>query len=326
MRRYVLSLLVLAYIAVIIYAVLRFADSDAVLSIGWKDVIWLSLLSLTNIVLNGIFLREACRALGCFLTGVEAVGLASANALLNYLPLRPGMGFKAVYLASVHRLPVAAFASIAGISVAVALICAGLLGATASLWLLRAPDSSNTSLIVIAVAYAAMASGGLALIVAGGYILRIPLPSSVRRYTDTLTRSIAALSRQRAFQARAYPLTTTVIIIVSVRLYLVAGLLDSPVSAGEAVLLGTAAAISTFVNILPAGLGVREAALSATFVALGSSAETGLLVGAVDRLVALVWAALVGTLWLVAARRQRRRVDKKDETDELTQGRVLFRS
>jgi uncharacterized protein (TIRG00374 family) len=178
----------------------------------------------------------------------------------------------------------------------------------------------------MAYAYGAMAACGLSMVVAGGYLDRVPLPSLVSRYAETLIRSIAALSRRRSFQVRAYPITLTILIVLAVRLYLVAGVLDSPVSAGEAILLGTAMAVSTLVNIMPAGLGVREVALSATFVALGGSVETGLMVAAADRLISLVLTALVGILWMVSARRQNRLSTSGEERERLTQEEALLQS
>ena len=305
MRRYVLSALAVVYLAALVYVVAGFEHSRLLLTLSWTDFAVLSILSLATTILNGLFLKVACHALGCQIAKIEAVGLASANSLLNYLPLRVGLGFKAAYLASVRGLSVSGFASITGVSAAMTFVCAGVLGAGTSLWQWQFSVPRQTSLGVLGALYVATAVLGVTLIMGGDAILnRLRLPWGLSRFSAPLSGALSTLTRDMAFQFQTYGLNLAILMVVAARLYFVSLLVDAPVTLSEAILLSTAAAVAVFVSILPAGLGVREAALSATYVVLGGSLETGLLLSTIDRIVSLFWAIIVGSVWLWASRHQ----------------------
>ena len=304
MRRYVLSALAVVYLAALVYVVAGFEHSRLLLTLSWTDFAVLSILSLATTILNGLFLKVACHALGCQIAKIEAVGLASANSLLNYLPLRVGLGFKAAYLASVRGLSVSGFASITGVSAAMTFVCAGVLGASISLWQWQFSEPRQITLGVLGALYGATAVLGATLILGGAGLKRLRLPWGLSRFSAPLSGALSTLTRDMAFQFQTYGLNLAILMVVAARLYFVSLLVDAPVTLSEAILLSTAAAVAVFVSILPAGLGVREAALSATYVVLGGSLETGLLLSTIDRIVSLFWAIIVGSVWLWASRHQ----------------------
>ena len=304
LRPYLIVLLGAAYVGAMVFAAFTFEHTDALLAIEWADVGLLSLLGLAGLLHSGLLLRIAVRVAGAQIGNIESVGLACANALLDYLPLRAGLGFKAAYLASVHRLPISSFASLTLVTFAIAALCAGVLGVAASLWLLGYSDTGRLSLILMTAAYAAVTAGGVFMILGSGKLHLLPLPIWAKRHVDALSAAILTLSRQRTFQVQALAITLSMLLVIALRLYFVTGLLEVPVSFAEAVLLSTSTSIARLVSFLPAGLGVREAALSATLVAVGGEAEAGIMVAAIDRVVVLVWAAIVGGIWIVSSRRR----------------------
>jgi len=71
----------------------------------------------------------------------------------------------------------------------------------------------------------------------------------------------------------------------------------------QALALSIAGAITVAIGFLPGGLGIREALIAALSPLIGLDLETGVLLGAVDRLVWLSALALAGVGLAVSRRR-----------------------
>jgi hypothetical protein len=216
-----------------------------------------------NIVLSGLFMSVLMARYGRVGLG-EMQGLIAGAALLNYLPLRPGLISRIAYHRTVNRIPVSAstrvviegvvISGIVSVAVAAAALGAHWTGAT---WILLAP----TALLV----------GGLAA------------PAVRRRCLAALVRNVElmvwAVRYQAAFAA-----------------------LGLDVDVAAAVGFACAGSFANLVPFVSNGLGLREWAIgllapvmTAHALPMGTTAE---LVNRAGELLVVVPVGIVALVWL----------------------------
>lgn len=91
--------------------------------------------------------------------------------------------------------------------------------------------------------------------------------------------------------------------VSGLRFTLAAATIGVDLTLTQALALSVAGAITVAIGFFPGGLGVREALIAGLSPLIGLDLETGVLLGAVDRVVWLGFLALAG-LWLAASRRR----------------------
>ncbi|MCJ7792316.1 MAG: flippase-like domain-containing protein, partial [Dehalococcoidia bacterium] len=101
-----------------------------------------------------------------------------------------------------------------------------------------------------------------------------------------------------------YGIRMGILVVLTLKTYLVAQLLEIPVTISGAFLLCTASTVARVVSIFPGGLGIVEAAMSATYVILGGNLESGILLSVVDRIINLIATVIMGGSWLLFSRKQ----------------------
>jgi len=106
---------------------------------------------------------------------------------------------------------------------------------------------------------------------------------------DTLRRSARLL-------ARVTGLCATITVLYGGRMHIAFAALGHDVPLAGCVLIGTLVSLSMFISITPAGLGIREAAIVFSSMALGVAPEISLLAGALDRAATMLFLLAVGPL------------------------------
>ena len=302
-RKYAAYTILVGYLAAVVWVLTSLDTSSGVSSIKWHEFALLFLLAAAVSGSNAVILRLSCSVFRCSVSWIEALGLTSASGLLNTLPVRVGTGFKGLYLVYLRGLPVSAFASIAGVTAAVALVTIGFMGETGVILNWLSEGAFGGGLGVLAVAYAAMLVSGVAILILGPAILRLKFPRAFHRFISSLSNATTSLVANPGFVAKVALMSVLGVALIALRLHLISDLLDEPVNLSAALLLATAGAVTTWVSIVPGGLGLREGAISGTFVAVGGGLEAGVVIATVDRVVGLIRDLVVGAPWIFVARR-----------------------
>jgi glycosyltransferase 2 family protein len=172
-----------------------------------------------------------------------------------------------------------------------ALLFLGLIGATAL-------QSTNT----LAHAYVLLAAGGMVVAVAllgliGPRLLRSPKLAPI---TDNLRSICAARGEWVPLVALSLLFQAQAVLV----LYVLFHQLGAPVSLEQAALIAAAAGIVTIVPLSINGLGIVEATITGTAVAVGVSYEAGLVVAVLMRLLLLPLTLAAGLLYAFEPRHQ----------------------
>ncbi len=304
MKRYLAFAFVVVYIIGLGYVVDRFWDLSLISGVGWKVIAFLTLLNMLALGLFGEASRATCVALGRQLSRTEAIGIASVNSLLNYLPFRPGAGFQAAYLISVVGLSLSKFMLFGGFLLLTILICNGFVGIIASVFEWRLFSPEHVVLGMLAGIYALIALAGIVIMIGVRLIQHLWLPFKLQRFTKAISSNLYLLTGNSLFMIRVYGIIMGILVILTIKTYVMAQLLEIGLTITGAFLLCTASTVARVVSIFPGGLGIVEAAMSATYVILGGNLESGILLSVVDRIINLIATVIMGGSWLLFSRKQ----------------------
>ncbi|MEO0493535.1 MAG: hypothetical protein AAF081_08980 [Actinomycetota bacterium] len=130
-------------------------------------------------------------------------------------------------------------------------------------------------------------AGGLVALVGAALVFRATAPPAGR---PALVVAIVAVE-------------TGWLVVSGLRFTLAAATIGVDLTVTQALALSVAGAITVAIGFFPGGLGVREALIAALSPLIGLDLETGVLLGAVDRVVWLGFLALAG-VWLAVSRRR----------------------
>lgn len=302
-RRYLALSFSCIYLGALVWSLSNLGAAHALSDVGWARLVLLLLLAALISASSALVLKISCQRLECHLSLVEALGLTSATGLLNTIPVRIGTGMKGFYLVYLRGLPISGFASITGVTAAVAFTLYGLTGVLGVSISWFSVDRSSVGLQLLLATYASMVVAGTLALTLGSSLLHIRLPSRVSRLMSSFTNATMYLTTNPGFMVKIIILISLAIILVGFRLQLISSIFDVHLSFPESILLATAASVSAFASIIPGSLGVREAAISGTFVAIGGGLETGFVVAAVDRIVGLIRDLIIGGTWAITSRK-----------------------
>lgn len=217
---------------------------------------------------------------------LEMQGLTAATALVNYLPMRPGLLGRIAYHHHVNQIrPVHTLATAIAASI-ISVIAAGWLAL--AVWCSGAARSD---------AAGAAVQSGTALL----WWVCVPI----------VVLAVLVLPRRTRVWAVATLLRYAEMFTWAARYWAAFGLLGQPIGAGTAVALACVGVIATMVPLVSNGLGVREWAVGALspYLAMGAEAATmpfGIAAELVNRaaeLVVVVIAGSVGSVYLAARQR-----------------------
>jgi uncharacterized membrane protein YbhN (UPF0104 family) len=202
----------------------------------------------------------------------------SGAGLLNHLPLRVGLLYRARFLKKYNQLEYTQYASIYTVMTLVMLIMSGLVGivyaAGSSLYKTQLGLVFTCFLLVVIV---------LSII---PLVVRLPNLDRSGRFAAMWNR-IAAARDPRLVSMRLLLFLGVgawmTVLLTAVRFYIAFMLLDMDVGFGSCLLYGAVGNLSFLLSITPAGIGVYELGIGALAVVSGISLEQGVLGAAIVR-------------------------------------------
>lgn len=272
------------------YIWLKRAEFSSLLDLSMLDLIVLTLGTVGAWGCNAWQTMLMYRAEGKEMSLYENMMLASAANFGNYMPLRAGTLVRATYMKQVHGLSYSRTGSIFGIRVVLMVVSTGALGLIGVIGLWASGGAFSLELCLV--------FSGLLLLAALAFAF--PLPK-FRGRSGRLSR---AWSDFRAgfemMQTRADVSTQVCLImllqhaLIGARLVVALDSVGAVTSPFAIVILAPLLGLSTFISIVPGGLGIREALMGYVSFATGTAFSRGLFAASIDRVVMLLVTATLG--------------------------------
>jgi uncharacterized membrane protein YbhN (UPF0104 family) len=282
------------------------------LNLSIPGLVMLFLLSLAFPVINGLMNTYMFRGLGANLSHREGFLLTAAATLANQLPLPAGMITRGVYLKRQYGLSYTGyFSSQLALFICIVAID-GFIGLGILLdWLFF--KNASVSLVLPA-AYG--------LMVASIFIFWLPLehirmPAAIRKWTDQALEGWMLFKKKPVLLWKLLGLQTIETLLLAIRYWLAFHMLSQNETVTQTLLFATASILTQLVNILPGGLGVREALVGGVSSALGFDAGVSVVAVGLDRLVSTVGIVLVGWISTVLLGKQISDVSMKSDEQEV---------
>jgi len=131
MVRKAISLAILAsFLFWVVWYVTGNIDKFAAIGeVAWPDVFVLTVVFLTILICNGMFIVVVASAFQIRLGSVEWLALSFASSFANYfLPFKGGTGLRALYMSKIHGFPVTKFISTLSVIYLMHIVVNGILG------------------------------------------------------------------------------------------------------------------------------------------------------------------------------------------------------
>lgn len=263
---------------------------DSLLEVSIGQIAGIAILIFTSWVLSSAQTWLMYRAEGVAIGFRENLVVTIASVLINYMPFRLGTWIRMRYLKTVHGFGYARWVGIMGTRLVLVVTATGIMGLLGTLLLWY---ESGTRSIELSIGFSVLI--GIAI---AASLLSPPLSrreSGFFRIWNEFSSGYAAM-RERP------RVTGGVLFLILLQLGLLAWRFDLTLDAigiqatsGLLVVLSPATALSTFIAIVPGGLGLREAVMGSITLATGAEFNVGFFAGALDRAVLLALVLLFGT-------------------------------
>lgn len=305
-RRWVRSLLAIVLTGCVIAAVLYYVDVETMAEvtsrISWQGLALLFGLSLAS---QGLLCEQFHRLLQMYSVSLtprwETYALATANTLLNLLPLRGGTLAKGAYLVATRKVRFGQAVELTLVGQSMMLIVAAIAGLAVWPW-----TQSQLSAVLVGV-------NGVFALALTGVVGAIALPWLANRLKMSLPRVLDRMSLRvsdalRHLRAHPWHLAWVVGLLAAlfafwtIRLSVAFTLVGAPLSAPSLIAVQAVVALSGIVSISPGNLGAREGLIVLMAIQFGIGGDLALLASVVDRLVSLLVIFLVGpvAVWVLA--------------------------
>jgi len=293
MRKWIsVLILALVIISVFFYICSHREEFARLLTLKLWQYLILSLLVISGIAINGLIMKILVDFLGIKLRVSEWLGLAAITSAGNYLFFRGGALTKAVYLKKIHRFPYADFLSVFGVIHCINLLVIGILGIIGSAILCFTHSIFNFTIFIVFV----LVFGGALF-----FMLSVPekWPFDIRftKYFNKLSKSWWMIRNSKAVMLKLIIASILNLLIMALRLWAAYCFLFYKLLFNQALLLALLGAISVFLGLVPAGLGIREAVIGFSLKLLGGQVSTGVIAASLDRAVAIIWFGLLASIF-----------------------------
>ncbi|MCK4620797.1 MAG: flippase-like domain-containing protein [Desulfuromonadales bacterium] len=255
-------------------------------------------LVIASILLVGLMNQLMASHLGAPLCFKQWAALAFASSLANYiLPMRAGAVLRASYFKQRCDLPVTKFTSTMAVVYVMALWTNSVAGLSAIAWFYLQKELISWTLLWGFLGVAGFCSALLTF---------SPKPRKSepdRRLLGIIVRIHAGwdmLRRCPVLLAKAGGLSLALTVLYVIRLYVSFAAIGHPVNLPGCLLIAALTAVSVFIAITPAGLGIQEAAIVFAGMMVGVAPEISLLAGAMDRAVSTLVVLVFGSLGMVS--------------------------
>ena len=276
-----------------VYMVKHANDVRSALNVSPVNLVLLSLLDILFIGLNGVRIKVLTDIFGIPLRPLEWFGLSATNSLLNYLPAQGGTITRGAYLRQIHNLPLSAFAASVAASYLITFMSMGFVGLIAMLgvFLTRGLVSLELTGLLIA------------LILASLLMMCVRWPARFQAEGPILNRLKRVWDGWLIIRSHRRTIRNLIILdVLSVltyayRLILSFQIVSVTVTLWMALAIAPPAMLSVVTSLTPGALGIKEAIVGWGADLLGASAARGIQAAAADRLIVVVWTAILGVMF-----------------------------
>ncbi len=273
----------------------------------------ISLVGVVVIFVNGLFTKVILQPFHKYISVLESAYVALISAIGNFFaPVGAGFGFRAVYLKKKHGLPYSDFIStLSGNYVIVFLVNSFF--ALVALYFLRGHDSSQYAVLVTLFGIIFLGSLAVTFIKVPKRFTEVKKTGKAGKVLTPAAQVLNGWSKIVTNKKMLYQLT--VLIIINFFLSLIIAKLEISalhfhIGAAQLLLFSVLGALSLFINITPANLGVKEAIYIFSASVIGFSTSQILLISLVDRGVQFITLSI---LWLLTLRMRHNPLDVKSE-------------
>lgn len=309
----VLSLIIV--FAFVIYLLLNLHSFAPLLHLNAAYLIFIATGTVLGIVSNGLFTKVIMKTFDKPISTKESVFVSLIATAGNFFaPAGSGFGFRAIYLKRKHKLSYSDYLSMLSGNYVVVFLIVSIVG-IASLLLIHTNDqigAVKTTLWLIFLALFAFSSVLLFIKVPKKILNSKEAKGILKKPVQILVRISTgwnAIISDHSLVVKLLGLIilNTCISIVSTALIIAA--LHFTVTLPALLLFSALGSLSTFINITPANLGIKEAVYIASSSVLGLTTGEILSIALVDRAVTFFVLAL---LWILFGRSSRLKVELKN--------------
>ena len=249
------------------------------------------LITAISVVLNSSVVIILLRALDAPVDSKEMFYLQNASTLLNYLPMKFGTIYRAIFLKTHYRLSYSLFSTFFVYFTLLVTAVAVMLGLISLLIFYEINEYEN---LILAMLFASVLIAALVLL-----FVPLPLPKGNTRLTSILRPFLLG---RHTIKSNIRLLTSCSLLMAlnmllySLRLAIIYIGIGHNIHPGGVLVLGALGYVAMFIGLTPGALGIREFFLSIGGVVIGVPVEISILAAVIDRAIMLSWSFTVGSL------------------------------
>lgn len=246
------------------YLVSHTNDFKALLSINPLYIIALITISISGIIINGVFMKWSMKLFEKNISFDESIKVSLISTVGNFFaPAGSGLGFRAVYLKKQHNLTYSDYISVVFCNYILSFFVISLIGLGAIYVL---PDSGSPSYRILSAALF-----GLLIASIVGMFVRVKksfVDSQKNRFLKKIAEILMRITngwqlilshRQTMFRLLGLMVLNTGLLVLSA--YILTQSINAQLSIAGVILFGVIGSLSLFINITPGNLGVKEATI-----------------------------------------------------------------
>ena len=270
---------------------------ETLVNVRFSYILTLMPLIFLSMLMVGFINQLIVSHLGYPLKLMQWTSLAFASTLANYIfPMRAGMALRATYFKKCYNFPLNQFAASMAFAYILTFISNAALGLLIMLWLGVEKQGMRWILILI---FTAVFLGGCFTLIYNRPVRKAQSKMKIISYLAKIQGGWSVLRKNPSLLIKCSSLIIINTILFSIRLFIAFCAIGQSVNFAGCLLAGCFAAVSMFISITPASLGIRETAIVFASSVVGVTPEISLLAASLDRAVSLVVVAIFGTAGMI---------------------------
>lgn len=222
----------------------------------------------------------------------EWFGLSTLNTLGNYSPFQGGFVARGYYLKNYYKIPYSHFASSILTSTLLTFSTFSFLSALAILFGFLTKGLFYTAPFWL---FTAIGISGVSVILLLPKLRKRRNPKNlVGRTIHSLIDGWEVIGSNKTILLKLISVDLVALIIVSLRFFYAALILDVGISLIQSVIISAMAMVTLLVNITPGAIGIRETIAGFSATVVGANLVDGILVASLERAVILFWVIVIG--------------------------------
>ncbi len=304
-REFLINSISLLLLILVLFIGVRFARKNWDIFVGLVElspayIVYMSGLILAFQLLSGVKIKILTSIFGLDLKTREWFGLAQANSLLNYLPVRGGSALSAFYLKGFHNFPITEYLAVltAGFAVTTAVFSTAGCFAAILVSLIFGVFPLYTLTVYV-------------LLIVSIFLLFVFVRLVAKRVRNRhLVRFLSGWEKIREGGRRLAALVVLDFAMISmdaVRIKLSYGRFGADLNYFMGLTMVPVSNLASVVSLIPGGLVAREFVMGLISGEMGMGFDVGVFASSLDRVVLFFWILLLGSVSLVSLHRYRTR-------------------